>query len=80
MGHFSKGLSVLFSSSSSSSKSPKPEKLQRVKGNREWVMGGTNTKELDYSNKDMNGSQDTLPATKDNAEDLVCVCQSAGSA
>ncbi|MGH0144048.1 UNVERIFIED_CONTAM: hypothetical protein FKN15_045307 [Acipenser sinensis] len=65
-------------SSSSSSKSPKPEKLQRVKGNREWVMGGTNTKELDYSNKDMNGSQDTLPATKDNAEDLKQLGQMKG--
>ncbi|XP_034768662.2 signal recognition particle receptor subunit alpha-like isoform X2 [Acipenser ruthenus] len=65
-------------SSSSSSKSPKPEKLQRVKGNREWVMGGTNTKELDYSNKDMNGSQDTLPASKDNAEDLKQLGQMKG--
>ena len=38
-----------------SSKSPKPQK-PKGKENRVWVLGGSSTKELDYSDRQSNGN------------------------
>lgn len=53
------------------SKSPKPQK-PREKQRRVWDMGGSSTKDLDYSERNGGGSPDGGEQDKEAQSDLVC--------
>lgn len=63
-------ISILIFRFPAHSKSPKPQK-PREKQMRVWDMGGSSTKDLDYSQRNGDGSQDGGEQNQETQSDLV---------